>query len=432
MPAVPWSGWSCSHATARARVAVGIALTEVRRQNELRLAGRRSPPLKDFDILQPISAGIVAAITGFATSFALVIAGLQAVGATDDQAASGLLALCLTVGGISVVLTWLLRIPLSFAWSTPGAALLLAAGTGSTSFASAVGAFLVCALLIVLCGLWPFLANAITRIPKPLASAMLAGILFPICLAPIQASVELPLLGLPIVVTWLVLYRWAPRWAVPGAMAVAAVAIALSAGTDWLQSATIAPQLTFVAPTFDPAVVLSLGIPLFVVTMAGQNVPGVVVLSTFGYATPTRVALIGSGAASGLGALFGGHVINLAAITAALMASPEAHPDRNKRWVASFTAGIVYLLLGLGAGVATALVAASPPIIITAVAGLAVLGALITSLTGALEDPSSRVAAIATFLVVASGIVVIGVGSAFWGLLVGAVVLVTLRRRVSA
>ncbi|MET0480847.1 MAG: benzoate/H(+) symporter BenE family transporter, partial [Mycetocola sp.] len=250
--------------------------------------------MKDFDILQPISAGIVAAITGFATSFALVIAGLQAVGATDDQAASGLLALCLTVGGISVVLTWLLRIPLSFAWSTPGAALLLAAGTGSTSFASAVGAFLVCALLIVLCGLWPFLANAITRIPKPLASAMLAGILFPICLAPIQASVELPLLGLPIVVTWLVLYRWAPRWAVPGAMAVAAVAIALSAGTDWLQSATIAPQLTFVAPTFDPAVVLSLGIPLFVVTMAGQNVPGVVVLATFGYTTPTRVALIRS------------------------------------------------------------------------------------------------------------------------------------------
>jgi benzoate membrane transport protein len=402
------------------------------RHNEVATSLAPTIPCEGQAILQPISAGIVAAITGFATSFAIVIAGLQAVGATDEQAASGLLVLCLVVGVISVILTWLLRIPLSFAWSTPGAALLLAAGTGSMSFASAVGAFLVCALLIVLCGLWPLLATAITRIPKPLASAMLAGILFPICLAPIQASVELPLLGLPIVATWLVLQRWAPRWAVPGAMAVAAVAIALSAGTGWLASATIAPQLTFVAPAFDPAVILSLGVPLFVVTMAGQNVPGVVVMSTFGYTVPTRTALIGSGAASGVGALFGGHVINLAAITAALMASPEAHPDKDKRWVASFTAGIAYLLLGLGAGVATALVAASPPIIITAVAGLAVLGALITSLTGALEDPHSRVAAIATFLVVASGIVILSVGSAFWGLLVGAVVLVILRRRVSA
>ena len=387
---------------------------------------------EDSAIIQPISAGIVAAITGFATSFALVIAGLQAVGATEAQASSGLLALCLVVGILSVILTWLLRIPLSFAWSTPGAALLLAAGSGTTSFAAAVGAFVVCALLIVLCGLWPPLANAMTRIPKPLASAMLAGILFPICLAPIQASIELPLLALPIVITWLVLYRFAPRWAVPGAMAVAAVAIAISAGTDWMATATLAPQLVFVAPVFEPAVILSLGVPLFVVTMAGQNVPGVVVMSTFGYTVPTRTALVGSGAASGVGALFGGHVINLAAITAALMASPEAHPDKAKRWIASFTAGVAYLVLGLGAGVATALVAASPPIIITAVAGLAVLGALIASLTGALDDPHSRVAAVATFLVVASGIVVLGVGSAFWGLLVGAVILLVLRRKVHA
>lgn len=387
---------------------------------------------EDPAIIQPISAGIVAAITGFATSFALVIAGLQAVGATETQAASGLLALCAVVGILSVVLTWQLRIPLSFAWSTPGAALLLAAGSGTAGFASAVGAFLVCAVLIVLCGLWPPLANAITSIPRPLASAMLAGILFPICLAPIQASVEQPLLALPIVATWLVLYRFATRWAVPGAMAVAAVAVAVSAGTGWMATATLAPQLSFVMPEFDPAVVLSLGVPLFVVTMAGQNVPGVVVMSTFGYTVPTRTALVGSGAASGIGALFGGHVINLAAITAALMASPESHPDKSRRWIASFTAGVAYLVLGLGAGVATALVAASPPIIITAVAGLAVLGALITSLTGALDDPHSRVAATATFLVVASGIVVAGVGSAFWGLLVGGVVLLILRRKVHA
>lgn len=374
-------------------------------------------------IFQPISAGIVASITGFATSFALVIAGLQAVGASTGEAASGLFALCLVVGVISIVMTWWLRIPISFAWSTPGAALLIAAGQNTNNFNAVIGAFIVCAVLIVLSGLWPTLGRLITRIPKPIASAMLAGILFPICLAPVQASVELPLLALPIVITWLILLRLAPRWAVPAAMVVTIAAIAISAGSDWLADASIVPQLTVIAPQFDPFIILSIGLPLFIVTMAGQNVPGIVVMSTFGYTVPPRAALVGSGLASGAGAAFGAHVINLAAITAAIMASPEAHPQKDKRWIASFTAGFGYILLGLGAGVATALVSASPPILIVAVAGLAVLGALVTSITSALDDPHHRVAAIATFLVVASGIVVVNIGSAFWGLLVGGIVM---------
>lgn len=387
-------------------------------------------------MLQPILAGVVAAITGFATSFALVIAGLQAVGATDAQAASGLLALCLTVGLICIVLTAWLRIPISFAWSTPGAALLIAAGQDSANFPAAVGAFLVCAALIVLCGLWPTLGRLITRIPKPIASAMLAGILLPICLAPVQATLDpaTTLLALPIVLTWLVLFRLAPRWAVPAAMVVAIIVIVASAGTGWATGAHIAPQLSFVVPTLDPLVILSVGLPLFVVTMAGQNVPGFVVMSTFGYELPPRAALVGSGLASGTAALFGGHVINLAAITAAIMASPESHPDPKRRWIASFTAGWAYLALGLGAGVATALVSAAPPILIVAVAGLAVLGALVTGITNALEDPKHRIAAILTFLVVAAGIPVLGIGSAFWGLLVGGIVMLWLgwRRRVAA
>ncbi|CAN5585193.1 benzoate/H(+) symporter BenE family transporter [soil metagenome] len=324
-----------------------------------------------------------------------------------------------------IVLPLWLRIPISFAWSTPGAALLLAAGTanGGISFNSAVGAFLVCAVLIVLCGLIPALGRWISRIPKPLASAMLAGILFPICLAPIQAAVELPLYGIPIVLTWLVLFRVAPRWAVPAAMVVAIIGIVVYAGTDWISGASIAPHLEFVVPGFDPFVVLSIGLPLFIVTMAGQNVPGIVVMSTFGYTVPPRAALVTSGAAAGAAAFFGGHVINLAAITAAIMASPEAHPDKSKRWIATFTSGIVYLVLGLGAGVAAALVTAAPPILIVAVAGLAVLGALIGSIVTSLEDPAHRVAAIATFLVVASGTVILNIGSAFWGLLVGGVIM---------
>ena len=385
--------------------------------------------MKGVTILQPISAGIVAAITGFASSFALVIAGLQAVGATPGQASSGLLILCVVVAATCMILPLWLRIPISFAWSTPGAALLLAAGaTGTFSFSDVVTAFMVCAVLIVLCGLWPALGRWITRIPKPLASAMLAGILFPICLTPFVAIADtsVTLYVLPVVVTWLVLFRLAPRWAVPAAMAVAIVAILVFAGTDWLGDSRIAPHIEFVAPTINPAVIVSIGLPLFIVTMAGQNVPGIVVMNTFGYSVPPRAALVGSGSASVLGALFGGHVINLAAITAALMASPEAHPDKDKRWIATFTSGIVYLLLGLGAGLATALVTAAPPILITAVAGLAVLGALITGITSALEDPRHRVAAIITFLVVASGVVILNIGSAFWGLLMGGVVMLWL------
>ena len=372
---------------------------------------------------------MIAAITGFATSFALVIAGLQAVGATTGQAASGLLVLCLAVAVVCIALPLWLRIPISFAWSTPGAALLLAAGsTGTFEFSDVVGAFIVCAVLIILCGLWPALGRWITRIPKPLASAMLAGILFPICVAPFAAIADpaITLYALPIVLTWLVLFRLAPRWAVPAAMVVAIGSILVFAGTGWLQDSRVIPHLEFVLPTIDPAVILSIGLPLFIVTMAGQNVPGIIVMSTFDYEVPPRAALVSSGAVSGIGALFGGHVINLAAITAALMASPEAHPDKEKRWIATFTSGVVYIVLGLGAGLASALVTAAPPILITAVAGLAVLGALISGITSALEDPRHRVAAIVTFLVVASGVVIMNIGSAFWGLLMGGIVMLWL------
>jgi benzoate membrane transport protein len=378
------------------------------------------------DALQPISTGIVASIAGFATSFALVIAALKTVGATDAQAASGLLALCFTTGLLAIIMGLRLRIPLTFAWSTPGAAVLLTSAT--RDFAAAVGAFLVCAALILLCGLWPALGRLIVRIPKPVASAMLAGVLFPICLSPVLAVGDpaTSLLAVPIVVVWLVLYRIASRWAVPAAMAVAIVVIVLYAGTGWLDPARVAPHVEFVVPVFDPLVIVSLGVPLFIVTMAGQNVPGVVVLTTYGYETPFRTALVGTSIGSAVGAFFGAHAINLAAITAAITVGPEAHPDKSRRWIASVTAGVVYLILGLGAALATALVSAAPAILIEAVAGLAVLGALITGITGALDDPRHRVAAILTFLVVVSGIAPFGIGSALWGLLVGGLVMLWL------
>ncbi|MBK4346488.1 benzoate/H(+) symporter BenE family transporter [Lacisediminihabitans changchengi] len=385
-------------------------------------------------MLQPISAGFVAAVAGFASSFALVIAGLRAVGATSAEASSGLLALCLAVAVVAIVGSLWLRIPLAIAWSTPGAAVLLAARGEEVHFSDAVGAFLISSALIVLCGLWPALGRAIVRIPRPLASAMLAGVLFPICLAPIQAVATLPLLAAPVVIVWLVLFKLAPRWAVPAAMAVAVGAVFVSAGSGWLSGGNLSPALVFVQPTFDPFTILSIGLPLFVVTMAGQNVPGFTVLSTFGYAGPPRYALVATGLGSGAANLFGAHAINLGAITAAIMSGPESHPDLAKRWVATLTNGILYIPLGLAAGVAAALVSAAPTVLITAVAGLAVLGALVTSVVNAMEDPAHRISAIVTFLVVASKVVVLGVGSAFWGLAVGAIVYAWLgwRRRSAA
>ncbi|MCU1515059.1 MAG: benzoate transporter [Microbacteriaceae bacterium] len=373
-------------------------------------------------MLQPISAGFIAAISGFASSFVLVIAGLRAVGASPAQASSGLMAVCFAVAIVAIVGSLWLKIPIAVAWSTPGAAVLLAAHGGHLKFSNAVGAFLVSSALIVLSGLWPALGRAIVRIPKPLASAMLAGVLFPICLAPIEAVSTLPLLAAPVVIVWLVLFRLAPRWAVPAAMVVAVVAVLLSAGTGWLGGSNLLPAPVFVLPSFDLFTILSVGLPLFVVTMAGQNVPGFTVLSTYGYSGPPRFALVATGLGSGAANLFGGHAINLGAITAAIMSGPEAQPDMTKRWVATLTNGILYIPLGLAAGVAAALVSAAPTVLITAVAGLAVLGALVTSVVNAMEDPRHRISAIVTFLVVASGVVVVGIGSAFWGLAVGAIV----------
>lgn len=392
-----------------------------------------SPPAAEprVSLAHPIAAGIVASLTGFASSFALLIAGLQAVGASPAEAASGLLILCVFQGILAVGFSLRYRMPLSFAWSTPGAALLVAAKGLTDDFSAAVGAFLLCGVLLLATGLWSWLARAMTRIPKPIASAMLAGILFPICLAPVFAVTgETWAQAIPVVVVWLILARLAPRWAVPAAVVATAVVVAISAGGNPLAGQSVVPTIRFVLPSFDPAVLVSLGIPLYVVTMAGQNVPGFAVLSTFGYDhPPARAMLAGTGIATILGSVFGGYALNLSAITAAMMAGPDAHPDRSKRWIATVTSGVFYIVFGLAASAATALVSASPPILITAIAGLALFGALVTAVTSALEQPEHRLVAIITFLVVAAGVPVFGIGSALWGLVVGGIAMLWLTRR---
>ncbi|GAA4249891.1 benzoate/H(+) symporter BenE family transporter [Dactylosporangium darangshiense] len=380
-------------------------------------------------MLPPVLAGLVSAVVGYASSFTVVLAGLRAVGATPAQAASGLLALCLAIAVTAIGLGLRYRMPISIAWSTPGAALLVATGHVPGGFPAAVGAFLVAAGLMVLAGLVPWLARAIAAIPRPIAGAMLAGVILSLCTAPVKAMVELPLLAAPVIVAWAVLFRFARQWAVPGALVAAVAAIAVHGSGGSLSGAALRPAAALTVPALNPSVVVSIAVPLFLVTMAAQNVPGMAVMATYGYTPPLRPLLVATGLASAAAAPFGGHAVNLAAITAALTAGPDTHPDPRRRWVATVALGAGQLTLGLGASLAMALVLLSPPLLVVAVAGLALLPALGSSLATAVTEPEGREAAVVTFVVTASGTTILGIGSAFWGLLAGGLTALLLHRR---
>ena len=357
-------------------------------------------------------------MVGFSSSFVVVLAGLTAVGATRAQAASGLLAVCLTQAAGMVWLSLRHRTPISLAWSTPGAALLISTGTVAGGWPAAVGAFVLTGVLVVVTGLVPWLGALVGRIPTSLARAMLAGVLVPICLEPVTGFASSPALVGPVITAWLVVHRLARRWAVPAALVVALVIVLLRGGSS-VHPADLLPTLAWTTPSWTVAAVVSIALPLYVVTMASQNVPGVAVMASFGYRVPWGESMTATGLGTVLGAPFGGHAINLAAITAALSAGPLAGPDRSRRWIATTTAAATYVVLGLAAAALAALVAAAPGDVIPAAAGLALLGTLGGALAGALAEEDGREAAAVCFLVAASGITVLGVGAAFWALLAG-------------
>lgn len=332
--------------------------------------------------------------------------------------------MCVASGVVAVVLGLRYRMPISIAWSTPGAALLISAGVPAGGFPAAVGAFLLCGVLIVVAGLVPALARLVAAIPPHVAGAMLAGVLLPLCLAPVRALAEVPLLAAPVVLVWIIVGRFARAWAVPAALVVAVGAIVLT-GPALVGAA---PVPVWTPPVFDVPALVGIGLPLFLVTMASQNVPGMAVLAQFGYRPPLRPILAATGLATLAGAPFGGHAVNLAAISAALVAGPEGGPVE-RRWVASIANGLGLAVLGLGAGLATAVVVASPPVLIEAVAGLALLGALASSLAAAVGSVEGREAAAVTFVVTAAGVAFLGLGAAFWGLLAGAAMTLLHRRR---
>lgn len=377
--------------------------------------------------LSALVAGFVVVLVGFTSSVALVFQAAQALQATPAQTASWIWALGVGMGFTSVGLSWRYKQPVLIAWSTPGAA-LIAASSGIT-LPEATGAFLLCGALIALSGFSGAFARVMDRIPAGIAAALLAGVLARFGLDAVRAAPQAPVLVIAMLLAYLLGRRLWPRWAVPGVLAVGvalayglALVAPLQLGDGWGASPV------FVAPAWRWDVMLGLGLPLFVVTMASQNLPGVAAMREGGVTVPLSPVIGTTGVATVLLAPFGGYALNLSAITAAIVMSTEAHADPQRRWLAAVAAGGFYLAVGLAGAAVVGVFAAFPKALVLAVAALALLGTIGNGLAGALADERQRDAAVLTFLVTLSGLTVAGIGAAFWAVLVGGLAL-GLRRR---
>lgn len=389
---------------------------------------RVTSSLRDEVTGQAVAAGVSAAVLGYASSVAVVVAGLTAVGASAGQVGSGLLALGLVMGTTSIALSAGLRVPVSVVWTTPGLALLPAVGGLEGGFAAAVGAFVVAGLLVLLTGLLPPVSGALRRLPVPLTSAVLAGVLLPFCLAPATGVAELPLEAGGIVLAWMLAWRFAPTYAAPAAL-LALLAVVAVTGSFALPAGGGVPRLETTAPVLSWAAVASVALPVYLVTMAAQNLVGIAVLSSQGYRAPVGPVLVTTGLTSALAAPFGAPTTNLAAITGALTAGPAAHADLERRWVAAASAGATYVVLGALAPFTATVVTGTDPRLVATAAGLGLLGALVGAVTTAWSDERSRVPAAVTLLVSASGVTVLGLGAAPLGLLAGGALLLLDRTR---
>jgi benzoate membrane transport protein len=373
--------------------------------------------LKDFSI-SAVVAGFVAVLVGFTSSAVIVFEAARAAGADAAQTASWLWALGIGMGLTTILLSLRYRVPVLTAWSTPGAALLITSVAG-LPLAQTIGAFVITGLMIMVVGATGLFDRLMRRMPVALAAAMLAGVLLRFGLDAFVAMKTQLALAFGMFAVYLAARQWLPRYAVPLALA-AGIAIAAAQGLFAplaIDAALTRPQ--FVMPQFSLAAIVGVALPLFIVTMASQNVPGVATLRAHGYAPPLSPVIATTGVATTLLAPFGGYALNLAAITAAICMGPEAHHDAARRYTAAVAAGVFYLLLGLFAASVTALFAAFPRELVMAIAGLALLGTIGNGLAAALADESQREAALVTFLVTASGLTLWSIGSAFWGLLAG-------------
>lgn len=373
-------------------------------------------------------AGFVAVLVGYASSAAIIWQAAAAAGATPAQIAGWMTALGLGMGASTLALSWWYKAPVLTAWSTPGAALLATSLQGVT-LSETIGIFIFANALILLCGLTGLFARLMQIIPHSLAAAMLAGVLLRFGLQAFSNMEGHLLLCGSMLLAWLVAKALAPRYAIVATLLVGGAVAALKGDvvTSNLTLAVVMPE--FIAPTFRLSTLISIGLPFFLVTMASQNAPGFATMKASGYPVAVSPLIIVTGGMALLLSPFGVYSICIAAITAAICQSPDAHPDASKRWLAAAAAGGFYLLAGLFGGSIVGLMAALPLSWIQTLAGLALLGTIGGSLSQALHNASERDAAIVTFLLTASGVTLAGIGSAFWGLVAGGICYGVLRPR---
>lgn len=383
--------------------------------------------------LSHLVAAMIAVLLGYTSSVAIIFQAIDAVGATQAEATSWMIALGLGMGLSTLILSLRYRMPILTAWSTPGAALLAISLTG-VSLPDAIGAFVFCGVLLTLTGLTGWFERLSHLIPDALGNAMLAGILFRFGMGIFTSmELDLPLVAL-MCATYLATRRFAPRYAIP---LVLAVGCAWCAATgqfdgggpiDWSLA-----QPVFTMPSFSLPVLIGVGLPLYIVTMTSQNIPGVVTLKAAGYQPPVSASITVTGLTSLILAPFGGYAFNLAAITAAICGGPEADDNPMTRYKAAALAGVFYSIVGLMGGAIIGLFLIAPKALVVTLAGLALLNTISASLTSALSHPGQREAALVTFMATVSGVTLLGIGAPLWALIFGACtsLVLTLRRRVA-
>ena len=371
-----------------------------------------------------VTAGFVAVLVGFTSSVAIVFQAAQSFGATPAEIASWIWALGLGMGLCTLVPSLWLRRPVMIAWSTPGAAVLAVAGaSGQYNMQHAVGAFIVCAALIVLVGVTGWFERVMKRIPTEIASGLLAGVLARFAMEAFVAAQTALLLVLVMLATYLVAKRLAARYAVVATLCVGIAYVVLAGQMQWSEVSLNFATPVFTMPSFRWDAVVSLALPLFVVTMASQNLPGVAVIRASGYQLPVSKLITLTGVATLILAPFGAFALNLSAITAAICMGPQAHPNPQRRYIAAAACGAFYVAVGLGGGLVASLLAAFPQELVVAIAGLALLGTIGAGLASAVREETHREPALITFLVTLSGVTLFGIGSAFWGVVAGSIAL---------
>jgi benzoate membrane transport protein len=389
----------------------------------------RFPALSDLikdSSLSAVMAGFVTVLVGFTSSAVIVFQAARALQATPEEIGSWMLALGLGMGVTCITLSLRYRMPVVTAWSTPGAAMLITSAAG-VPMAEAIGAFLISAVLITVFGFTGWFERVMGRMPLSLASGLLAGVLLRFGLDVFGAMQTQFALTFAMFCTYLMARRLSPRYAVVAALSVG---LLIAGVQGLLRFETVSLELAqpvLTLPRFSLRALVGVALPLFVVTMASQNVPGVAVIRASGYSVPISPVIGWTGVATLLLAPFGGFALNLAAITAAICMGREAHEDPDRRYMAAIAAGFFYLLVGLFGGTVGALFAAFPQELVLAIAGLALLGTIGNGLATALGQEKEREAALITFLVTASGLSLWGIGAAFWGLVAGGMALGVLR-----